>query len=245
VTRLTLLTSAPMVDSACARLLLDHYGLDWDERDHFFVVASLASLFHGGHGPLPLVCGSGVRLTGPMAIVDRFDPEHPDRRLLPPDQPLRQRIEADWQRFNGALGTHVAVFAYYHLLPLRAQMIPVFAAPLPAGERWTVPFLYPLIDALFGMALRLQPARVADSLVHIRQILDQADARIADGRPWLYGEQRTLSDLALAASLMPLLVPPAYAINVPPEAVQPRALRDLVAETRQRPCAALAKRIYG
>lgn len=242
---LTMLTFAPMVDSECTRLVLRHYGLEWRERDHLFGWASLLTLVHGGYGRVPLCYGGGVHASGPMALVDRFD-THTDsvRRLLPPEQPLRQQVEADWARFNNDLAFSVATFAYSHLLPMKAAMIRAFRGPIPSVERALTPALYPLIRGLFTLLLHLSPARAADALLRIRLILDQADARLADGRKHMLGSTRTLSDLALASAIAPLLLPLHYARFVPPENELPDTLRAAIAETRARPVAALAGRVY-
>ena len=136
----TLLTFAPMVDSELSRLLLRHYGVAHREDDHLFGWVSLLTLFHGGKGVVPLLYGDGVKLTSPRKIAEHFDPlAPPERRLIPTEGELAQHVEADWQTFNGDMGADSAVYAYYHLLPAKELMAPIFAAPVPPLEAKLTP----------------------------------------------------------------------------------------------------------
>lgn len=241
---LRMLTFAPMVNSECGRLILRHYGAAFDEQDHLLGLANLCAILRGGYGALPFTHGRGVRLSSTRPLVEHFAPRENAPRLRPPTEPLRQHIDADFRRFNGDLASNVAVIAYYHLLPLGPEMKKVFAVPLPAIERLILPVYYPLLRSVLGLLLRFNPPRIADAVMRVRLILDQADARLADGRAFLHGRERTLSDLALASALAPLVIPAHYAAQMPPEELLPEQYRALIAETRARPCAAHLRRVY-
>src|SRR3569623_3829841 len=197
-----------MVDSETARLLLNHYGVAYVEKDHLFAWVSLLSKLHGGTANIPLLYGSGLALTGPAEISGHFDPLlPPERRLSPPDDPLASEVRADWATFNGGMGADTAVFAYYHLLPAKKLMAPIFAAPVPALEKLATPLVYPMLASLFTTLLVLSPERAAQAPANIRAAFDATDKRIADGRLYLCGDRLTLGDIALAASRAPLLQP--------------------------------------
>ncbi len=132
----SLLTFAPMIDSEFSRLVLGHHGVVYRERDHLFGWASLLALLCGGYGRIPLLHGAGLRITGPRNIAAHFDAlALPENRLLPVGGPLAGQVTADVDRYNGQLAIDVATFAYFHLLPARTLMEPVFARPLPPARR--------------------------------------------------------------------------------------------------------------
>lgn len=249
----TLLTFAPMVDSETSRLLLRHYGMTYVERDHLFGWVSLLTLGHGGFGQVPLLYGPGLRLTGPSAITAHFDATAPaGRRLVrhvepgstPKQLTAAIRNDPDWQRFNGGLGMYMAVFAYYHLLPHRSAMAPVFAAPVPHGEARLMPMVYPLLRGLFAVLLRLSASRASAAGDHIRTLFDETDRRIADGRPFLSGDRLSLGDIALSGAAAPLLQPKGFGTIMPPIETTPRPMRELFENLIARPTACLVQRVY-
>jgi glutathione S-transferase len=242
----TLLTFAPMIDSALSRLVLGHHGIVWREECHLFGYVSLLALKRGGTVQVPLLTGCGAALAGPRAIAEHFDAA-PDGAspLLPDREPWRSEIEADWTRFNGRLASSVAVFTYFHLLPARGPMVESFAGSVPPAEaralgRWA----YPVIRWLLATLLDLSSSKAADSWNAIGGAMDETDRRIADGRPWLAGDAISLADLALAAALAPVVIPDGYGRMLPPIAELPPTMSDAVRQCRRRPTAALVARVF-
>lgn len=241
----TLLTFQPMIDSETARLIARRYGVVVTERDHLLVCAALHTLLHRGYGRIPLLFGAGFALSGPSAIAQHFDAALPTAdRLIPEAAPLAAEVAADWAFYNGAMGSDVAVVAYYHLLPERALMQPIFAAPVSWLEARLLPLTYPLLRGLLTLALGLSAARAAAATRRIRATFDATDQRIADGRRHLVGDRLTLGDIALCAAAAPLLLPRGYGALMPPLAAMPPALRTLIEEFRARPTAAFVQRLY-
>ena len=240
---LTLLTFAPMVDSELSRLLLAHYGIAYRERDHLFGWVSLLTLFHGGWIRVPLLYGDGLRLTAPRPIADHFDAlASAERKLIPAT--LAAQVEADWHTYNDGLAADTAVFAYYHLLPARELMTPIFAAPVPPREASLTPTVYPLLSGLFRVLLRLGPQRADEAFTRIRATFEKTDARVADGRPFLCGDRLTLGDLALASAAAPLLLPRGYGAKMPALDAMPPVLRRALEELRATATAAFVQRLY-
>ena len=241
----TLLTFAPMVDSELSRLLLRHHSVAYRESDHLFGWVSLLTFFHGGYGQVPLLYSAGARLTSPRRIAEHFDAFRPaERRLIPTGGPLAAQVEADWKTYNGEMAADSAVFAYYHLLPERELMTPIFAAPVPPGEAKLTPVAYPLIAGLFRMLLRLNAERAEAAIARIRATFAQTDERVADGRLYLLDERPTLGDLALASAAAPLLLPEGYGAKMPALEQMPPALRSVMEELRRTRTAAFVQRLY-
>lgn len=240
-----MLTFQPMVDSETTRLVTRYYGIAVDERDHLFISATIRTLFLGGDGHIPLLYGKGFALTSPFPVAQHFDAALPaGRRLIPTAPPLAGQVAADWKTYNGGLGADVAVFAYYHLLPDRALMQPIFAAPVPRLEAMLLPLTYGLLRAVISAGLKLSPERATAAEASIRATFDATDQRIADGRTYLAGDRLTIGDIALCAAAAPLLLPRGYGALMPPLEAMPAPLRALMEELRARPTAAFVQRLY-
>jgi glutathione S-transferase len=197
-----LLTFAPMIDSELARQLLRHYGEAYREDDHLFGWVSLLTMRYGGFLQVPMLHGAGARLDGPREIAEHFDPTMPqDKRLLPPEQPLRTEIDADWQRYNGSLASDTAAVSYFYMLPERDVMVPLFQRSLKPGEAHVVPAVYGALQWLFTVLLGLRQPRIDDAVLRIRMAFDATDRRIADGRRFLLGDHLTLGELGLSTGV--------------------------------------------
>lgn len=245
VVRATMLTFQPMIDSETTRLIARYHRIDLTEHDHLPVSAALRTLLRGGNGRIPLLYGDGFALTSPYPIAQHFDATlPPDRRLIPDAGPLAAQVAADWQTYNGKMGTDVAHFAYYHLLPDRALMQPIFGAPVPWIERALLPLTYPLLRALLNFGLKLSAEQAARAEQSIRATFDATDRRIADGRRYLTGDRLTLSDIAMCAAFAPLLLPRGYGALMPPVEAMPPPLRAMMQELRARPTAGFVQRLY-
>jgi glutathione S-transferase len=243
--QLAMLTFGPMIDSELSRFVLWHYGLSYREDRHIFGWVSLLAFLRGGTGQIPLIHDDELRLTGPRAIVDHFDPLCDSSRILIPGaEPLRSQVEADWNSFNLELAVYVARVAYFHLLPHQDALIGPFTEGIPRWEAKLTPKLYPALRSLFTLLLRLKANVVADSLVQITHIVDAVDRRIADGRRFLCGDRPTLSDLSFATAIGPFLLPPGYTAPIPAYEQMPDDLKRIIDSFRQRPSSALVSRIY-
>jgi glutathione S-transferase len=242
---LVMLTFGPMIDSELSRFILWRYGLPYEEKRHIFGWVSILALLHSGNLRVPLIYGDGVKLAGPRAIVDHYDVLcDRDRILIPAQQPLRTKVESDWESFNGELGAYVAQVAYFHLFKHKRVLVGTFVRGIPWIEAKLTPTLFPLLRWFFTLALQLGPAEADDALLQTRRIVDEVDRRIADGRKFLWGDSVTLADLAFATALAPLLLPDGYNAPTPTYAEMPAESKQIIDDLRQRPSFGLVNRIY-
>lgn len=241
----TMTTFAPTLDSEQARLLLSYYGIRYRERDHLMPFVLFPAWLHAGSTDVPVVYGKGVKLAKPRPIAEHYDATVPaEFRLIPAEQPLASQVEADWQLYNGTMSAGTAIFAYYHLLPERKLMAPVFAAPTAWWERLIMPVFYPLMRKMIAAKLKLSPEAAEVAYGRIQSSFAETDARVADGRLYLNGDRMTLGDIALAAAAAPLILPEGYDTPMPRLEQMPEAMRTLGTELRARPTAAFVQRFY-
>jgi len=240
-----LITFPPSLDSELGRFLLEHYGIRHCERPHAFVFCSFVTLWHTGSPIFPALYSESFKLVGPRAMADYFDARCPqDVQLWPQEESQRRQGESDWSLFNESLAFATAIFAYYHLLPHRDQMIRPLTSGTPDFERKTVEFAYPVFAGVLSTLLWLTPKRAQENLNRIRTIFDGVDARLGTGARFLVGDRLSLSDLAFSVAAAPVVLPPAYADRLPSLAEMPAELQSVVNEMRARAAGAFALRIY-
>jgi glutathione S-transferase len=240
----TSITFPPSLDCEFSRFLLAHYGVHYAERRHVLPFSFLHTLWHGGTLHFPLLYSDSYRLDTVRKMIDYFDPLCPADRNLLLAAPDRTRVEADWEEFNHTLGGATTAFAYFHLLPHRAIMIRPLSEGTPGYEVFAVRHAYPLFAALLRKALRLSDSGAAAALEQIRTVVKSVDDRLADGRRYLIGERFSLSDMAFAVALAPLVAPDLYGGPVPTLSEMPPVLQSVNAELRARPAGEFARRIY-
>lgn len=240
-----LITFPPSLDCELSRFLLAHYRFPYEERRHVVIFSFFATLWHGSTLYFPLLYGGAFPpFDHVRKMIDYFDPLCPADRSLLLTGPSRDSVEADWKAFNGTLGTAVAAFAYFHLLPHRKIMIRPLTDGTPGFEKLAVRLAYPLFAWFLRKALGLSASVAQEAPGKIRAAAQNVDARLADGRQYLVGDRFSLSDMAFANALAPLVLPDVYARLLPSLAEMPPALRSLIAEIQARPAGQFALRIY-
>jgi glutathione S-transferase len=240
----TLITFPPSLDCELSRFLLTHYGVQYEERPHAFVFNFFATLWHASTLHFPLLYSDSYRLDTVRKMIDYFDPLCPaDRNLLLAGDD-RARVEADWTPFNGTLGGATAVFAYHHLLPHRDIMIRPLSEGTPGYEVFAVGRAYPAFAAILRKALGLSEGAAESALEQIRTIVKSVDDRLAGGRRYFVGDRFSLSDMAFAVALAPLVVPDSYGGPLPFVSEMPPAMQSVCAEMRAHPAGEFALRIY-
>jgi|GEM_PF-1235269 glutathione S-transferase len=241
----SLLTFAPMIDSEVGRWVLVHHGVPYRETPHIFGWASVLSLFQTGTTNIPLLHGNGPSVASARAIVDYYDQNCPvEKRLVPAEADLAAAVNADWSRFNIVFGGAVAVVCYYHLLPHRAIMIEPFTRGVPELEAISLDTNYAAYAGLINNLLQLSASGAQHALTRLQSIVAETDQRIADGRQYLVGDRFTLSDMALATSAGPVLLPEHYGSPIPPFEVMPSELQAIISELREHETARFVERIY-
>ncbi|WP_342152800.1 glutathione S-transferase C-terminal domain-containing protein [Methylorubrum sp. SB2] len=243
----SLVTFPPSLDCELARFLLGQYRVPYGEDRHTLIFSFAVTLWKAQTLHFPLLSGAGrPPLDSVRKMIDGLDPLAPSELQLLPTFGTKERdaVEADWPRFNATLGGAVAVFSYFHLLPHRAIMLRPLSEGTPWFERLTVRLAYPVFKGLLTYLLKLSPANVETALTQIRSVVAGVDARLADGRPYLVGDRFTLSDMAFANALGPLVLPPRYGGPLPTYGEMPLILQQTIAEMRARPAGRFAMRIY-
>jgi glutathione S-transferase len=219
-----------------ARWALERVGVAYRERPHVQVIHRAATRRAGGSLTVPvLVCSDGV-LADSGDILAWADAQAPPGRALYPQDPGRtaevQALEAD---FNTGLGLHSRCWLYQQLRGRRDLAVSYGCAGVPAWERTTLRLGYPLLITIVARVLDVTPTTAVESEAAVRATFDAVAKRLADGRPYLCGEEFTAADLTFSALAAPVLVPSAYGVRLPQPAELPVYAAEVVRELRAHP----------
>jgi glutathione S-transferase len=228
-----------------ARWALERAGIPYEERAHLQVFHRFAVRRAGGGTTAPvLVCGARV-LADSADILEWADSRGPEgRRLYPEDAGEAAEVRTLQRDFDERLGPEGRRWMYNEMHGHKDLALAYGCAGVPAWQRRTFPFTYPLVEGMVMRFLDVSPATAARSEVEVRETFEQVGERLGDGRPYLCGESFTAADLTFAALAAPVLVPPEYGIPLPQPDVLPAPMAAVVRELREHPAGEHAMRMY-
>ena len=225
-----------------ARWALERAGLEYREERHVQGVNRIVSRRAGGHGTLPvLFCEAGVLAESEDIL--RFADRHvaPERRLFPDGAP---EIAALCRELDAGLGPDGRRMMYAHMLPRKELMLRYNDAGVPAWEDRMMRALYPLVSRWGARELGVRPDTLERDRPRVRAAFDAVAERLADGRPFLFGDRFTAADLTFAALSAALIVPPEYGTRLPQPGDLPEPVARDVEAFREHPAGAFALRMF-
>jgi glutathione S-transferase len=219
-----------------ARWALERAGVPYREEAHLQVLHRVAVRRAGGGLTVPvLVTPDGV--LGESAEIldyaDRFAAA--DRRLFPDDPGEAAEVRELQRVFDERLGPAGRLWMYDSLRGNREVVMKYGPTGVPAWERRSLPFAYPLMARVIDRILDIEPATVAASEREFRAVFDEVGERLADGRSYLVGDRFSAADLTFAALAAAVLMPPQYGVPLPRAEELPAAMAAKVRELRAHP----------
>ncbi len=227
-----------------ARWALDRAGVGYREEAHPPLFHLLATVPRGGRSVPVLVTPHGV-LKDSVAILQHADRLGPiEKRIYPDDAGARAEVMALAKRFDDDLGPAVRRVLYGYILGLPELESEVLPLASLAAERLIFKPFQSLVVQGMRRSMRIDDAGVARSRVKIAAVLDDTDALLADGRPFLVGDRFSAADLTLAALLGPAVYAPEYGCPLPPWYRLPAAARAEIEGFQARPTGRFALRMF-
>lgn len=191
-----------------ARWALDYFGIAHEVR-HVMPGAHRAIAKKRGakRGTVPFFQTDEGVIAGSSAIIDWSELHNAGKRpsLSGADPDAVRAIE---KRLDDVVGIHVRRFYYSDaLINAPASVRPIFSNGLPMWQQAAVTLGWSRIVPLMIKGMDLGPAQGLQSRAVVEAELDWLDGLLADGRPYLHGNQWTRADLTAAALLGPLATP--------------------------------------
>lgn len=227
-----------------ARWALDRAGLPWREERYPPALHYRALRGLGVGRQVPVLIHAGGPLGDSTTILQWVDAHNPlESKLYPPD--LQAEVEALEDRFDEVLGPHIRRVVYHH--GLQAKKVMRWTATQGVGrfDRVAAAALMPFAGLFFGRALGLAPAQIERSKAKVDALLDEVDARVADGRRHLVGPRFTAADLTFASLLAPAFLPEKYGAPLPRREQLPPGYQTWMDDLAARhPAVAFAQRLF-
>ncbi len=188
---------------------------------------------HASPYAVPILVTPEGPVAGSTAILDHADPAFCGGEKT-------RALIAD---FDDRLGPHTRRVAYYLVFTTPGAFGALVRHNAPWWQR-PLALAAPLVVGRMQRAMRIDREGFERSRARVDEVLDEVDQRLADGRPYLEGDEFGAADLAFAALLAPVLLPPEYGAWLPPvERFGPEG-RGLVEGIRTRPSGRHALRVY-
>ena len=218
-----------------ARWALALGGIEYREERHVQGPSRVASKRAGGGGTTPvLVTPTGV-LSQSEDIVAYAGPDLRQR------DPAVLEITRWFDRDLGIMGRRLM----YALVLRRPEMfLPFNNVGVPAWEARVLKLGWPFFAPWAAHVMRLGPDTVEHDIAAVRRTFDIVAGWLADGRPYLFGEEFTAADLTFAALAAPLVAPPQYGVPLPQPSAVPTEGGKLVNSFRAHPAGAFALRMF-
>jgi glutathione S-transferase len=193
-----------------ARWALDRSALNYREEDHVPLFHWRATLAAGGR-TVPMLVTPGRVLRDSTEIL-RFVDEHlsAGQRLFPEEPELRAEVTQLTAEFDRGLGPAVRRWLYFHVLTARPVAAELICSTGTAWERSAARRVLPVLRAMIGRGLKIDPASAERSRQRFQSSFDAVEARLADGRQYLVGDRFTAADLTFAALAGALTQPAGY-----------------------------------
>jgi glutathione S-transferase len=229
-----------------ARWALEYLGVEHQLRhvapgEH----GQIAKRLGAARSSVPYLSVGARVIQGSADIVDWADAsasaERP--RLTPAgnrDHAACVQIE---QRIDDIAGVHVRRFYYSEAIVDCPETVrPIFTRDLPFTKKLLVTAAWGKIRKLMIAGMDLGATQGQESRRIVAGELDWIDELLADGRPYLVGNQFSRADIAVASLLSPLVIPPQHPVYANLEL--PPGIAACVAEWNSRPSIQWVRDIY-
>ena len=226
-----------------ARWALDYFGIEHEAR-HVMPGAhrAIAKKLGAKRGSVPFLQTDGGVIAGSSAIIDWCEVHNAGKRpsLSGADPEV---VRATEKRLDDVVGVHVRRFYYSDaLINAPASVRPIFSEGLPIFQRAAMSLGWSRIVPLMIKGMDLGVEQGLQSRAVVEAELDWLDSLLADGRPYLHGNQWTRADLTAAALLGPLAAPKEHPITA--KAFFPSAVLKAMKEWEKRPALQFVGRMY-
>jgi glutathione S-transferase len=185
-----------------ARWALDWHGIAYEEVGWPPGLHLILAKLHGAKSStVPILLDRGELIQGSGFIIDWAEGKAGDRgrSLTPADLGEAREIE---RRADEVIGVHVRRLAFAELLPRYAHLVkPALFYRATGWRRFAGDAMWPVAWRIMQRMYDTGPGAAADSRAKLEREFDWLDSKLADGRPFLAGDQFSRADLTVASLL--------------------------------------------
>lgn len=221
------------------------WALDWKGVRH-----ERRSLLPGPHAPVvlwltgqtavPVLQMDGETIPDSTRIIEALERRHPERPLYPTDSDARRRALDLEDFFDREIGVHIRRIVFHAVLPDSAFATELMTPGFPALTKTIYGACFPAVRAIMRYGMGITDDGAARSLARFEAAFDRLESELGPSG-YLVGDAFTVADLAAAALLSPLTLPPEYPYATPP--LPPVAL-EFQTRYAKRPAFAWAREMY-
>jgi glutathione S-transferase len=227
-----------------ARWALDRTGLDYVEEGHYPNAHYIASFMLARQPTMPILVDGGKVIPDSTAIIHHLDGRLPSNKRLFPDGTAATEVEKLEEYFDAELGPAARRWAYWHWFGVIGKLVKYGGIHTPRFERMMAPYVIHVMKHMTRIRLKVTDDGARDSLAVVHQVFDEVGRRLSDGRRYLTGDRFTAADLAFAALVAPVLLPPGHGVPMPALDEAPPAMREEIERLRTTPAGKFALRLY-
>ena len=177
-----------------------------------------------------------------MKYADERAPQ--ERRLYPDDPPKRREIEVFEEKVAHRFGIEGRRLMYWHFFRWGRPALRFNEGTSPKWQRLAMAWFFPVSQRLIERALNVNDATAARSVERIAPFIEEVNAQLSDGRPYLFGDTFTAADLTFSALAAPLVLPVGYGVTLPTLDEVPGHIQEVVNGYRGTPAGQHAMRMY-
>lgn len=225
-----------------ARWVLSRARVPFVEEAHFPVFHYLASRRAGGGRTVPVLVTDSDVLLDSTDIVELAD-RHAGGAIYGSGE-TRREAKALEDTFDERLGPATRRIAYFHILDHKQLVLDAFGDGVPKLERVALSGTFPMARTFIRRGLNVTAEATRRSESRVDEIFDDVDARLADGRRFLTGDEFTAADLTFASLAAPVVLPPGYGAPLPPFDRVPQKYAEIVRRRRDTPAGQFALKLY-
>lgn len=242
--RPTLITIPPSTGVELCRWVLDHYGVDFQEKRHAPILHLIEQKWYGAPD-YPIFIDRNIVIAVTRCICDYYETRcAPELKLYPQSRKEMDHVWQLWQTTHEEMGYASRTWIYYYLLPHKDMLYHPLTAGTPLWERFLVYTFYPLYWRMMWKGMKLSTDAARKDLETTDRVFTQIDRLLSDGREFLVGDRFSLADMTFATMAVPVTFPAEFQGVLPQfDRLDPVVVK-VVEEYRRRPAGKFALRMF-
>jgi glutathione S-transferase len=177
---------------------------------------------------------------GSSAILDYAEQRLGATRLCPPPSLTARSVELE-ALADRAFGLGTQRIFYSVLLEDRSTVVDLWTQDGPWWGRAFYALAFGVVERGVRRMYKIKPEPIEQAIDLFRRTFDETDEMLRGGSPYLFGDQLTRADVAVASLLAPLCRPPEHPLRWPPDNAN---LLGFVRQFEGRPTWQFVRRMY-